>query len=129
MQRILSGLSVLLVLMVGCASQGRPRVEGTVTLNGKPLGHRTLVLFADREDGEFFAQPFPLSPDGAFAGEVPEPGKYRIVIEESRAVQEGTRELAADLPPIPPRYRDRTTSDQSWTIHPGNNSRKLDLTD
>jgi hypothetical protein len=126
-RRAAGAFLVLLVLGVGCASKGRPRIHGKVTLNGQPLADRMLTLFGG-EGVDVFSQSVPILTDGSFSGEVPAPGTYKVVIQESLAAQEGNKPSTPDSAPVPPKYRDPATSDLTWTIEPGNNHRDFNLT-
>jgi hypothetical protein len=124
---------VLLVLLpvVGCGKPAvsRPKDQGQVTFQGGPVGDRTLALCSQGPEGDFFAQKLLLGPDGTFSGEVPVPGDYKVVIEESLAVQEGRKEAAANRVNIPEKYRSASTTDLVWSIVPGPNTRNIELTD
>jgi hypothetical protein len=122
------GLLALLLLAGGCAKEAsRPRVQGKVTYQGKPVAGQTLVLVSEGAKKEFFSQRLPLSAQGTFAGEVPQPGKYKVVIEESLAVQEGRKPADPNRPAIPRKYRNRDTSDEEWTITEGDNYKEIKL--
>jgi hypothetical protein len=129
-KRALCGPLVALLLSAGCSKDvSRPRVQGTVTFQGNPVGSKTLALFSEGAPGEFFAQKIPIGPDGTFSGEVPAPGTYKVVIEESLAVQEGARRPAGDQVKVPDKYRSVATTDLTWTIEKGDNSRDLVLSE
>jgi hypothetical protein len=119
-------LLIVLLCAAGCAQQGRPRVQGKVTLHEKPLGNQTLTLFFDGPAGEAFAKRISIAADGTFNGEVPGPGVYKVSVEESMAAQENP-EAARSLAPVPAKYRDRSTSGLEWDIKPGNNDRDFAL--
>jgi hypothetical protein len=122
------GSLFLLFLAQGCSSPpSRPHVRGKITFQGKPVAGRTLALYSEGKPGEFFSQKMPLGPDGSFSGEMPAPGKYKIVIEESLAVQEGRKPANDNRPKIPRKYRAPATSDLFWTIHDGDNDLDFDL--
>jgi hypothetical protein len=118
---------LLLILLAGCAPASRPRVEGTVTLAGKPLGNQTLTLFFEGQGGDNFAQRLRVGADGKFAGEVPEAGKYKVMIEPSLAAQEGNARGEAGGMVVPDQYRDTATSGLEWDVQPGVNKRDFDL--
>jgi hypothetical protein len=123
-----AGACALLVLLAGCSQEGsRPRVEGKVTFQGKPLGGRTLTLVSEGAPGEFFTQRIPILADGSFSGEVPAPGNYKVVIEESLAVQEGHASAGGTSKTIPPKYRAPATTDLVWTIQSGKNYQEFKL--
>jgi hypothetical protein len=119
---------LLLLLCCGCGSgDARVRVSGKVSSQGQPVGEQTLVLVSEGGAGEFFTQSLPLQADGTFSGEVPVRGTYKVVIEESRAVQEGQKPADPGKKRIPAKYRSRDTSDLSWDIHKSDNYKEFDL--
>ncbi len=126
-----AGILALLLLAGGCSVKGvtRPQVEGQVTCNGQPVADRTLTLWGQGPDGDFFAQKLHLRADGSFKGEVPAPGNYRVVIEESLAAQEGAQKIDPNRVKVPEKYEGRDTTDLVWTIGPGQNTRDFDLKD
>jgi hypothetical protein len=125
--RFAAGL-LLLLLSSGCGSgDSRVRVSGKVSFQGQPVGEQTLVLVSEGAPGEFFTQPIPLQADGSFSGEVPVRGTYKVVIEESRAVQEGEKPADPSKKIIPVKYRNRDTSDLSWDIQKSNNYQEFEL--
>jgi hypothetical protein len=122
------GLLPLLLLCSGCGSgDGRVRVRGKVTCQGEPVGERTLTLVSEGAPGEFFTQSIPLLADGTFSGEVAARGSYKVVIEESRAVQEGQQPVPANRKPIPAKYGTAATTDLSWNIDKSDNYKEFDL--
>jgi hypothetical protein len=127
--RFAAGLLVML-WCVGCHSgDARVRVTGKVTYHGEPVGDQTLVLVSEGADGEFSAQRMPLQPDGTFAGEVDARGTYKVVIEESLAVQEGVKLADKGKKPIPVKYRSRTTTTLTWPVGDAENYKEFDLPD
>jgi hypothetical protein len=122
-----AGLLVLL-LAAGCAQEAaRPKVSGKVTYNGQPLADKTLILWLDGSDG--VSQSLPLGPDGSFSGEVPQPGKYKVVIAESMAVMEGNAKARKDGPKVAAKYKAAATTDATVTIDRGENQKAIDLKD
>jgi hypothetical protein len=116
-----------LVLLAGCSSPAvRPHVRGAVSYDGHPVASATLTLCSDGEGSDLFIHRIALMPDGTFSGQVPLPGKYKVVIEESLAAQEGNAPDAPRLK-IPMKYTRRETSDLTWTIQQGDNVQNFDL--
>ncbi len=125
----LTCLAVMLALAIGCGEKDWGYLEGTVRLNGQPVGPGSIVL-----------EPV----DGLHAGAVGtfgEDGKYTI---QSAGRKEGARtdeynvtihgpgltvETAGPRPAskIPARYGYASTSGLKVTIEPGNNTVDLDL--
>jgi hypothetical protein len=121
------GFLLLLVLGAGCSDSGsRPRVEGTVTFKGNPVAGQTLAFYSEGGKGEFFSHKISLLADGTFSGQVPAPGNYKVAIEESMAVQEGTKPATGRLT-IPQKYRNPATSDLVWNIQAGDNKQDFVL--
>jgi len=86
-----------------------------------------LTLYSEGAPGQFFTQKFPLDADGRFAGEVPSPGDYKVVIEESLVVQEGRKPTGTGGPVVPRKYRTAAASDLVWAVHDGDDERQLEL--
>jgi hypothetical protein len=125
MHSLRTGVLLFLLLATGCSDRARFQVRGKVTYNGKPIGHQTLTLFHAAPDDPF-AKRFPIAAaDGAFAGEVPKPGTYKVYIEPSMAAMEGM--ASADEMHFPEKYRDKATSGLEWDVKPGLNERDFDL--
>jgi hypothetical protein len=122
-------LGFLFFVVAGCGKEpgGRPQVQGHVLFKGSPVGGKTLNLRSEGGTGEFFSQRIPIRADGSFAGEVPVPGKYTIIIEESLAVQEGRQSADLKTPSYPAKYKDAATSDLVWTITKGENKKEIEL--
>ena len=123
------GIFVLLLFGSGCNSEaGRPKVQGRIALNGRPLGDKTLCFRSEGAEGNFFTYRVRIQPDGAFSGEVPVAGNYKLAIEESLAVQEGKQPGKDDVV-IPAQYKEASTSNLTWDVRKGENKRDFDLTD
>jgi hypothetical protein len=128
MKRCTIPVLMLFLIAAGCGQDvSRPRVQGKVTFQGKPVGGRTLTLWSEGAAGEFFTQRLALRADGSFSGEVPVAGNYKVVIEESMAVQEGSKPVDPDRITIPEKYKTAATSDLVWHIRNGANDRDLEL--
>ena len=128
MPRIGPTILFLALLLSACSRPvARPRVHGTVSLGGTPVGSQTLTLFHEGSDNERYAQNIPIGPDGTFSGEVPAPGLYKVLIQPSMAAMEGNAPPDAKTIAIPAKYRDRTTSGLEWDIKPGDNERTFEL--
>jgi hypothetical protein len=118
---------MLLLMVAGCgAPTTRPQVQGKVTFQGAPVAGATLALYSEGGGGAFFSQKIPLRADGTFAGDVPAAGTYKVVIEESLAVQEGAKRAGPRVA-LPAKYREAGTSDLVWAVHEGSNSKDFDL--
>jgi hypothetical protein len=116
------------MLAAGCGKEdSRPRVQGRVTFQGEAVGGQTLTLVSEGAAGEFFTQKIPLRADGTFSGEVPVPGNYKVVIEESLTVQEGRPPAGGNRRQIPAKYRAAATSGLVWTLQKGENNREFEL--
>jgi hypothetical protein len=124
--RLLS-LYASLALLAGCASEPVGKVEGKVTLDGKPLAAGS-ILFNDQAGNAVRAN---LSPDGSYkvvtfdkAG-LP-PGSYRVAISPT-VVGSGETPLAGKPLPeapanlIPARYSDFKTSGLTAAVKAGAN--------
>ncbi len=127
---ITAGVVCLLLLAAGCGSTpSRTTLAGKVTYKDKPVGDQTLVLHSQGNQGEFFTHKIPIAADGTFSGEGPTPGVYKVVIEESLAVQEGVKTRGANAAVVPRKYRRVETTDLTWNIHAGENKEEFKLTD
>jgi hypothetical protein len=124
-----AGLVLLVLLLgVGCGpSAARPRVSGKVTFRGEPVGGQTLALFSEGGAKEFSSQKIAIDADGFFSGEVSAPGTYKVVIEESLAVQEGQKPASAVGKKVPQQLRSAATSKLEWPIQSGENYREFKL--
>jgi hypothetical protein len=102
-----------IVVMLGCGGPGLVPVEGTVTLDGKPLANATIGMelsggdkehrfFGGETDsaGKYVIAPFEQSSTGAI------PGEYSVMIRSVKAPP-GSNEMTV-LPPekVPMSYRD-----------------------
>jgi hypothetical protein len=112
----------------GCgASSPRPTIEGSVTYQGKPLADQTLKLHMVAEKQEdSFSHAVRIQQDGAFKGDAPRPGTYKVVIEPPRSALEGK---GGNVMAIPEKYRDVKTTDLTWVIEKGRNKKDFALVD
>ena len=128
--RLAVGSLCLLLCATGCGKDAaRPKVQGKVTFKGNPVGLKTLNLRSEGEAGESFSQRISIQADGTFSGEVPEPGSYKVLIEESLAVQEGVHKIDPNQPILPAKYKDPATTDLSWVITKGENKKDFELSE
>jgi hypothetical protein len=126
--RLAAGLLLVLLFCSGCGSgDSRVRVRGKVSFEGAPVGNRTLTLVSEGAPGEFFTQSIPLDAEGTFSGEVPARGTYKVVIEESRAVQEGQQPVDPNQKIIPAKYRSAADSTETWSIDKSDNYKEIVL--
>lgn len=116
-----------LLAIAGCGAPARPRVEGKVTVDGKPAANQTLTLSFVAQAGESFDERLPLSSEGTFSAEVPATGKYKVAVEPSLAALEGRGEAAKGQVVVPAKYRNKATTDLEWEIKAGLNQRDFDL--
>jgi hypothetical protein len=128
--RAVAALALVVLLAAGCSqTAARPRLEGTLTIKGKPAGDLTVVLYSEGKRAETFSKNFPVTPEGTFSGDISAPGTYKVVIMPSLATMEGRAPTGAGAPVIPAKYRDKATTDLTWTIEPGDNHKDIDLND
>ena len=115
---------------IGCGAGIRPAVSGSVTYKGEPVPHQTLTLHWAGEDAEkvFMRRVF-LDAEGKFAGDAPETGLYKVAIELPMSAQEGKTDAPGGKLKIPAKYRDRKTTDLTWTITSGSNHKDFVLVD
>jgi hypothetical protein len=112
------------VALAGCGSSTtRPEVQGTLTYRGKPVADKTLNLVFDAPGAESFSTILPVGADGSFAGQVPKPGAYKVVVTDSLAAMERFDKEKRDggRDAVPTKYRAADTSDVTVTINPGRN--------
>lgn len=129
LQRFAAGCLILPLFGAGCGPDNpRPKVEGTVTYQGKAVGSQTLTLHmkADKQEDSYFHR-VPIQPDGSFKGDAPAPGAYHVVIELPISALEG--KAPTDMVQIPQKYRAVSTTTLTWTIGPGENKKEFALTD
>lgn len=123
------GLGVILGFVVGCGGEGsRPAVEGKVTYKGDPVADKTISLVKGTPP-DVISQTLTIGADGAFTGEVPEPGDYKVIIGESLATMESGKKKAATGTKVPAKYAQAATSDVTWAIKNGSNRRDIELKD
>ena len=117
------------IALAGCGSGIRPSVSGVVTYKGEPVGHQTLILeYAGGGDaGKNFSRSLILDAEGKFAGDAPEPGLYKVVIELPMAAREGHSDTPGAKLKIPVKYRSK--SELTWEIAAGGNRRDFVLVD
>jgi hypothetical protein len=118
------------ILFVGCGSQDWGYLNGTVTLNGQPVGPGTITFEPVNADRSGSMASF--SADGKYsvisAGrkEGAKVGEYRVLIQggESFGAEEAGPRPASK---IRPRYANPNTSDLTVTIEPGTKTVDFDL--
>jgi hypothetical protein len=125
----LSALGLFLAALAGCGGDGKGSVEGTVTLDDKPVSNGT-VTFVRTEGG--LVREGAVIRDGSFKASMP-PGKYRVEVNGQKVVgkrkQKGFNgaEEEVDLTEemFPEQYN--TRSELSEEIKAGPNTVKLAL--
>lgn len=118
-----------LVVFLGCsASDERPSISGKVTYNGAPVANQNLNLVLDAGSGDSFSQSVALGEDGKFAAELPQAGTFKVTIQESYAAMEGNA-AKSKKGTVPAKYRSAKTTDISWAIKSGANSKDIELKD
>lgn len=126
---VVAAVLCLFFFTVGCGSgRSRTQVQGKVTYRGKSVGEQTLTLQSQGAQKEFFTHKIPIF-DGAFSGQGPAPGVYKVVIEESLSAQEGHKPTGGTTVEIPKKYRSAATTDLTWALQAGENNREIELTD
>ncbi len=119
----------LLFLMAGCSQEDWGTLEGTVQMNGSPLGPGTIMLKpveGDRpgamgtfgEDGVYSVMSAGRK-EGAPAGE------YRMTIHGGEGLGEGGS--SQPMSSIPPRYGQADLSNLTVKIEPGENTKDFQL--
>jgi len=122
-------LAIYCILAPGCgSSDDRPRISGKVTYKGAPVAKMNLAMALDAAAGESFSQSFPLDEAGKFSGELPQAGSYKVIIQESYAAMEGNA-ARSKKGSVPPKYRWAKSTDITWTVKSGDNSRDIELKD
>jgi hypothetical protein len=122
--------AILLVTCVGCGGSDWGYLEGTVTLNGQPVGPGTISLQPVSEDRAGATAGF--GADGKFtvmsAGrkQGARTGEYVVVIRGGENLNEETVGRQP-VSMIPARYSNPTMSDLRVTIQPGKNTVEFDL--
>ncbi len=119
-----------LALTVGCDQADWGELEGTVLLNGNPVGPGSITL--EPIDGSHAGAVATFGEDGKYtamsAGRRPgaKAGEYRVLI---RGGENLTAETAEPQPPskIPARYGRPGESDLTVSIEPGDNTKDFDL--
>lgn len=129
-RRTKAGLAVVLLLSAGCGQSDWGTLEGTVLLNGEPIGPGAISLEPVNEaragalakfgsDGKYAIQSSGRKPGAPI-------GEYRVFIRGGENLSAET-----DGPPpqsnIPPRYGALSGSDLTVTIEPGANTKDFDL--
>lgn len=128
MSRLLVGVFLLAFLSAGCGhTVSRPKIQGTVTFQGKPLEGQTLALTWDGPSDEFFAYKLVIGTGGTFSGVAPQPGRYKVAIEVSLAAQEGVKPAPGTQVNLPRNFRDPATSNLTWEVKEGDNKRDFEL--
>jgi len=125
----LSGAAILLMI-AGCGNSDWGYLEGTVRLNGEPVGPGTMTfepvagdkagaLASFGEDGKYSVR-------SAGRKEGAPIGEYRVAIIGGESFGE---EVAGPRPPskIPARYSQPATSNLTVTIEPGTKTMDFDL--
>lgn len=127
---ILAGLGAwALAVFLGCAgSDDRPRISGKVTYKGAPVTKQNLNLVLDAGSGDSFSQSVAIGDDGAFTAELPQSGNFKVTIQESYAAMEGNA-ARSKKGTVPAKYRSAKTTDISWAIKAGTNSKDIELKD
>ena len=116
------------ILLAGCGSKRTlGRVEGNVTLNGKPCSG-VMVLFECVKERAFIT------------ANVGNDGRYAVQMAEGHGLPVGTYQVSVrpapptdwsrppQTVPIPPRYRDPKTSGLTLTVEEGENRYDIPLT-
>jgi hypothetical protein len=122
-------MTSLLFLTAGCSQNNWGTLEGTVQLNGAPVGPGTIMLEPIEgngpgamatfgEDGEYTVMSAGRK-EGAPAGE------YRVTIHGGDALSEGAGPQAKT--DIPPRYAQADLSNLTVKIEPGDNTKDFQL--
>ena len=99
-----------------------------MTYKGAPVAKMNLTLALDAAAGESFSQSFSLDEAGKFSGELPQAGTFRVIIQESYAAMEGNA-ARSKKGSVPPKYRSAKSTDITWAIKSGDNSRDIELKD
>ncbi len=110
--RAIECFGVVLASVAGCGGPGLVPVEGTITLDGKPLagatigmelvgGEKDFRLFSGETDssGRYTIKPFERNRAGALAGE------YHVVITSVKAPPGANEMTVLPKEPVPPEYR------------------------
>ena len=123
-------IAASLFLSLGCGDGIRPALSGAVTYKGAPVAHQTLTLHWAGDDPEkVFSRRLFLDAEGKFSGDAPEPGLYKVVIELPMAALEGKSDVPGAKLKLPAKYRDKNSTDLTWTITSGPNLKDFVLVD
>jgi hypothetical protein len=135
--RALRWLVILVAMLPGCGSSLPASVDGTVTLDGRPLPEGPLI------DGTVMF--YPTSGGAAAYGSVTSGGKYVMNTGSTKGIEPGgyvvtVRVVEIDPPPpggynnapgqrliTPPRYEDRDQTDLKAEVKAGKNTIDLKL--
>ena len=124
------GTTIALLTFAGCGGGDWGYLEGTVRLNGQPVGPGTITLTpVNQEHAGAIAQ---FAEDGKYEvmssgrKEGARTGEYIVTIRGGQGLSE---ESAGPAPPskIPARYNNSQTSELTVTIEPGEQTHDFDL--